>query len=1573
MINKNYINSIRDEYTGLKDMPRESLASSVKILADDIYAKDSHFIFELIQNAEDNNYPDQSAARLRFEVCLIDIEGQNETALIVHNNEIGFNDKNVRAICQVGQSTKKKMDGYIGEKGIGFKSVFRITSSPYIFSNGFQFCLPEQDDETGLGYIVPCWVTHPPQQLSAQETSIILPLNKKEKEKDIDDVIKALREISPETILFLKKLKSLEVSIQLSSRGSFKNLSINKKVLKTIGNSQLIELNCQKSDIQNDAEVDTCNYWVTEIEFKKPTHIHHEKRIGIECRSVSVAIPLNDKPSKGKLFAYLPVWEETGIPFLINADFLLVSSREGIREDEEWNKWLRDCVVKTYTSSLLELLNAPKINFKMKVYGYASIPIKTNYQFLQPVIDNVTKELSESACVLTLPNKLLVNPSKTRFCYNNFRELLVETEMLPVHFVKNVQIICPEMEIFSVGLKVIGVKTCTLQDILSCLEDTKWLKEHDLQWFIKLFRYLKTQKFKPSDLRERQIVPIKRNKKINLSCDKDQPIYYSFNEDDKASFEKVPEWLSTLVPIVEINRDFETLLNTQKDYDDLKIWMKESLSIFEFSKGVFCYDIIAKLSEKFLQLDTPQLIDATRWLSDNVSVGFEWDSLPIVLADGQKMPLGIASKLNLVVPEQYCQESGWQNIWSETEDQTHFVALNDLYMVMPKEWFTSIGAQNYPPFARKTYPWYYKKLSMIPYLSNEAELLQKCKSNAAYSRLEDTTLTSYSLPSSLRKLPQKNKAIKLLSCSLLSYLHELLSYLHELNILLDSNDTAIVNSLKRRENLFNLGLSAKGTYENRGSVTEYSISCILHQLRQLEWFPTTKGYVKPSLAFLSKNSIKEVLGDTVPYFEETLQEDICQLLGVRSEVTVNDLIGLLRDHSGSDNPNQEMIERVYAELLVRSERNNHDINSIFSNESLIYVSIGRIDKKWLKSDECIWEDATDILGSEFSYLQKQYPDMKKFFINRLGVKERIDTECYAKFWLKNQEAPLDNIKKQRELLECLYCAIKPVALQSEDDRPEWWDDYFFDQAKLYSQSDTFCEVSELFISDDKFFETMFKDTEDVNFAWRPEQGSFSDWKSFFSIFNIPLLSESVNEQLVENVVSNILKTNCYVTESAIKMIASWFAEKRQTEYEVLLSNDTFKHLLLLRESSFTTDIEIEFCLEKDNFIYEPKNGLYPAFWDRNVHILYYNDEISKSKLAQVLAKSLTKNYKDLAVWIEVVLGANNIERIKDNNWNVPREINDLFSEKKSSTLFDKDPLEESSATMITPAIEHIGNDDASSIESGAVFCGDQKETETAENFKNTPKNLLPVIDVILATAHVTKNKEDKPESKAIQHENPVEIDEKVPVIPDTTIFNYIALLKAAFTQNGSTELNEDVISQINSRDDGILSNSSRRTEKLVEAYSENIKKEPSAEARRKETERSLLEPPNEAVRASLFEWYQGSCQICDETWPKKDGYPYFTAAYIVERQFKRWLDEPGNALCLCAKHFAQWKLATKHSTTEITEQISNLKLINEGGDGDLSIYLSLAGHKTIIRFNERHALALRKLIDSTTDINPEIN
>ena len=59
-----------------------------------------------------------------------------------------FGEANVRSLCSVGKSTKKKAEGYIGEKGIGFKSVFRVTDEPAVYSNGYRFRLPSYSQET---------------------------------------------------------------------------------------------------------------------------------------------------------------------------------------------------------------------------------------------------------------------------------------------------------------------------------------------------------------------------------------------------------------------------------------------------------------------------------------------------------------------------------------------------------------------------------------------------------------------------------------------------------------------------------------------------------------------------------------------------------------------------------------------------------------------------------------------------------------------------------------------------------------------------------------------------------------------------------------------------------------------------------------------------------------------------------------------------------------------------------------------------------------------------------------------------------------------------------------------------------------------------------------------------------------------------------------------------------------------------------------------------------------------------------------------------------------------------------
>ena len=46
-----------------------------------------------------------------------------------------------------------------GQKGIGFKSVFRVTDRPEIHSNGYHICFDVKSGPTG--YILPDWIVSP--------------------------------------------------------------------------------------------------------------------------------------------------------------------------------------------------------------------------------------------------------------------------------------------------------------------------------------------------------------------------------------------------------------------------------------------------------------------------------------------------------------------------------------------------------------------------------------------------------------------------------------------------------------------------------------------------------------------------------------------------------------------------------------------------------------------------------------------------------------------------------------------------------------------------------------------------------------------------------------------------------------------------------------------------------------------------------------------------------------------------------------------------------------------------------------------------------------------------------------------------------------------------------------------------------------------------------------------------------------------------------------------------------------------------------------------------------------------
>ena len=385
-----HIRRIRDDKHCASESIKADLNNAIQHLAENLYKEHIHFIFELIQNAEDNTYEDPLLypPSLSFRLTKADPTGSrgSDGALIIQNNEIGFNHANVDAICAVGKTTKNKEQGYIGEKGIGFKSVFRVTKNPHIFSNGYHFCLPERDEQTGLGYIVPQWIDAPLEELDISKTHIILPLNRSE--FGYKKIEKMLQDIEPETILFLTKLQKIQIETDTGTDLTILKDDMAKPKVEILikGKKQ----GCSLSTVDD--------FLVCTKRFDKPATVYHEKRERIEDRDVSIAFPLDENSMRlGKIFAYLPIRSDTGFPFLINADFILPSSREDL-QDVPWNRWLMKCVADLVTGELLPLLKKKKFltaSFLEALASKLNNLAEDKNNLFYPIFSKVRETLSE--------------------------------------------------------------------------------------------------------------------------------------------------------------------------------------------------------------------------------------------------------------------------------------------------------------------------------------------------------------------------------------------------------------------------------------------------------------------------------------------------------------------------------------------------------------------------------------------------------------------------------------------------------------------------------------------------------------------------------------------------------------------------------------------------------------------------------------------------------------------------------------------------------------------------------------------------------------------------------------------------------------------------------------------------------------------------------------------------------------------------------------------------------------------------------------------------------------------------
>ena len=333
-----------------------------------LYTDRTHFVFELLQNAED-----AGANRILFRLF--------DNRLEVTHDGRAFNEADVRGVCGVGEGTKTEDLTQIGKFGIGFKSVYAYTATPEIHSGGEGFRIEN--------YVRPYAVSLKPAD-HPWTTLFIFPFDTDEicPETACKEIAGRLRNLRARTLLFLRRVGDIEYKLPDSEGGCY----LREEVTRGPGRQvSVIGQNNGKEEEES---------WLI---FERAVPVQGKS----ETVSVEVSFRLEAEDKAGKnperltkvkdspLVVYFPTEKATRFGFLIQGPYRTTPSRDNIPKDDEWNEFL----VRETAELVGEILPKIKDLGLLSVSFLETLPIRTadfpEDSMFYPIAKSVRNALTE--------------------------------------------------------------------------------------------------------------------------------------------------------------------------------------------------------------------------------------------------------------------------------------------------------------------------------------------------------------------------------------------------------------------------------------------------------------------------------------------------------------------------------------------------------------------------------------------------------------------------------------------------------------------------------------------------------------------------------------------------------------------------------------------------------------------------------------------------------------------------------------------------------------------------------------------------------------------------------------------------------------------------------------------------------------------------------------------------------------------------------------------------------------------------------------------------------------------------
>jgi len=336
------------------------------VLLAERYDDRAHFIFELLQNAEDalSRRADPSLPRkVVFELT--------PTHLTVSHFGRPFDDADVRGVCGIAESTKDRSS--IGRFGIGFKSVYTFTDRPEIHSGDEDFAIEN--------YVLPKHAVRTARK--QDETQIVLPL-KLDDDTAKREIAAGFRQLGDKALLFLRHIDEIDWTVHGDVSGNY--LRSNPELL--CPNVRRITIIGQES---GKPEVD--QNWLV---FDRDVSLTGQERIG----RVEIAFSLNaakDEPGSwsvqpvfaSPLVVFFPTVVSTNLGFIVQGPYRTTPSRDNILRGEPWNQHL----VEETASLLVEAMRWMRDSAMLNTSALRCLPLdRTKFQegaMFTPIFDAV--------------------------------------------------------------------------------------------------------------------------------------------------------------------------------------------------------------------------------------------------------------------------------------------------------------------------------------------------------------------------------------------------------------------------------------------------------------------------------------------------------------------------------------------------------------------------------------------------------------------------------------------------------------------------------------------------------------------------------------------------------------------------------------------------------------------------------------------------------------------------------------------------------------------------------------------------------------------------------------------------------------------------------------------------------------------------------------------------------------------------------------------------------------------------------------------------------------------------------